>query len=593
MGTVPARHGRCGLRRGLAIAVLCLGALPAHAQSVPPALLNQVPQVSPLPHILPMPKPRLGGSLPNFRPLTPEAAVPNARVPVRSVAVIGATAFPRARLDEVTARLTGPAVPLARIEAARRGLVSLYRRHGYVLTAVSAEIDAAGDLRFIVTEGRIVSVKLSHNIGPAGTLVLRFLDHLTHERPVREASLEHWLLLAERIPGLDVSAVLQPDAATPGSLTLVADLRRRPVSGLLTADNRAFGETGPAEGLAVMDVNSLSQFGDQTEFSLFHTSADTNNFGQATESFFIGSSGLRASLYAGAGRAQPGGILREIGYRSHLDVFGASLSYLLALRRGESLGAALHLDGTENRIDTATSVIGGLSGSSRDSVRALRGELKEAFADDALGGDRTALSTASLELSKGLHCLGASANGRDDAGRLGERIDFWKLDAALARTQTLFSPWNGASIAVRGEAGGQFTTDILPPSEEFYLGGSRFTRGYYSGEVTGDRALYASAELQLDTDIAFGLLGRHFRLGTQFYGFYDWGETWQNRHIIGERPNDHRLESAGGGIRIGLTRRLEFDVEALHRFATRLVPLGSGVAPLAGMAIYWGVLARY
>ncbi|HEX7389989.1 MAG TPA: ShlB/FhaC/HecB family hemolysin secretion/activation protein [Acidiphilium sp.] len=584
-------HGLGAITLGAGIAYL--GFAPAFAQTAPAVRLPQVPQTSPLQHILPKAPPNLGQALPNFHPLGKEGAIPNARVPVRSASVIGATAFPAARLNAAIGNQVGAAVPLASIEAARLRLLDLYRDHGYVLTAVSAEINSAGDLRFIVTEGHIVSIKLSKNVGPVGTLVLKFLDHLTHERPVREKSLEHWLLLTEEIPGVDVNAVLQPNASAPGALTLVAEVRHQPVSGLVTADNRGFKETGPAEGLGVLDINSLTRFGEQTEFSLFRTSGGTNNFGQASESLFVGSSGLRIGLYAGAGRPQPGGILREIGYRGYLEVFGVYATYPVLLWRGESLSAKVSLDGTQNLIETASGG-GGETETSTDSVRALRAGLNEAFTDDVLGGDRVGLTTASIQFSKGLPILGASANKRLNSGRLDANFDFWKMDVAIDRTQTLFSLWPGATVALEGAAGGQFTTDVLPSSEEFYLGGSHIAQGYYSGEVIGDKALYASAELQLNTPIDFSLLGRRFDIASQFYTFYDWGETWQNRQLSPfVRPNNHRLASFGGGVRLRLTGRLEFDIAGVHRMVTQLTPSGSGVPPLSGTAVYWGVLARY
>lgn len=559
-----------------------------------PSIIQQVPQSSPLPHILPRQTPDLGKSLPNFHPVGREGVVPNASVPVHAVSILGATAFSHARLEAAIGKLTGARIPLKSIEAARLRLLDLYRRHGYVLTAVSAEINDAADLRFIVTEGRIVNVKLSRDIGPAGSLVLRFLDHLTHEKPVRQASLEYWLLLAQQIPGVSVGAVLQPNDAAPGALTLVADVTRQPVSGLITADNRGFDQTGPAEGLAVLDLNSLTSLGDKTEFSFFHTSGGTNNFGQASESVFVGASGLRIGLYAGVGRAIPSGTLREIGYEAHLDVFGLTASYPLWLARGQSLDLKASLDGTESLIYTASGFNGGEVPTSTDSVRALRVWLDEAFSDDWLGGDREALTTATLKISRGLPILGASANGRLNAGRLGERFDFWKINFAIDRTQTLFSPWRNATVALEGSFGGQYSPDILPSSETFYLGGVRIAQGYYSGQVTGDKALYASAELQLNTPVGVRLFGRHFRFGSQIYAFYDWGEVWQNElATYGQKPNDRRLASVGGGLRLRLTRRVEFDLAAVHRFVTRLLPASTGVPALSGTSVYWGVLARY
>ena len=77
--------------------------------------------------------------------------------------------------------LVGPAVPLPQIDAARQAILQRYRSDGYVLTTVSASLDANGTLRFVVTEGRIASVKLDGDIGPAGTQVLRFLNRLTEQ----------------------------------------------------------------------------------------------------------------------------------------------------------------------------------------------------------------------------------------------------------------------------------------------------------------------------------------------------------------------------------------------------------------------------
>jgi hemolysin activation/secretion protein len=573
---------------GFTLAGVALVTHPARAQlsqnPLPPSLPN-VPQQSPLPHIEPVTPPSLGAGLPNFSTGGTEGPLPSAAIPVQSVSIVGATAFPPYDLNAATRGLAQRTVPLSQIEAARRALVDLYRSHGYVLTTVSLDIDAQGNVRFIVTEGRIVAVKLSQDIGPAGTMVLRFLNHLTEERPVSEASLERWLLLAQQIPGVSVHAVLQAEAGDPGALTLVAEVAKQNFSGLLTADNRSFTDTGPAEGLVVADLNSATSLGDQTELSLFHTSAGTDNFGQASTSAFIGSDGLRIKLYGGTGRSQPGGILREIDYHSTITVFGGELSYPVLLRRNQALTLNLRADAVQNLI------IASGARSSSDSLRVLRFDGQYVWQDLLLGDTRDALNVLNVQESTGLPILGASGNNRPAgvAGRGGEVTDFWKINGSVSRTQTLFSPAPDATVALRLETGGQYASEVLPSEEEFYLGGSRFTRGYYSGQVTGDKALYATAELQLNTGYNFSVLKQNVDLGVQYYVFYDDGETWSN--LKTDLP--HRIASAGGGVRIGLTRNLEVDGEAVDRLTTRLVPANTGTAPLKELILYWGVTARY
>ena len=313
------------MRRLLAIWALPLGVFaavfapaPARAQLAQnplPASLPNVPQQSPLTHIAPVAPPNLGAGLPNFGATGPEGVLPSAIIQVQSVSIIGATAFPPEALNAATRGLAQHAVPLSQIEAARRALVDLYRGHGFVLTTVSLDIDAQGNVRFIVTEGRIVAVKLSQDIGPAGTMVLKFLDHLTEERPVSEASLERWLLLAQQIPGVSVHAVLQAEAGDPGALTLIAEVAKQNVSALFTADNRSFEDTGPAEGLFVLDANSQTSLGDQTEVSIFHTSGGTDNFGAI---FRISTGGTEAITYSfshnvdgSSNRQGPNGVLES------------------------------------------------------------------------------------------------------------------------------------------------------------------------------------------------------------------------------------------------------------------------------------------
>ncbi len=139
---------------------------------------------------------------------------------------------------------------------------------------------------------------------------------------------------------------------------------------------------------------------------------------------------------------------------------------------------------------------------------------------------------------------------------------------------------------------GQWSPNILPPAEQFYLGGSRFTRGYYAGQVTGDKALAATAELQLNTSFETAVFGKSFDILPQFYLFYDWGETWQNLST----DRNAMINSAGGGVRAQVTRTVEVDFEGLarfNRFPNGGNSPGTGVSPLYGGAFYWRVLSRF
>ena len=572
------------LRRETILLAALLGGLggPALAQLPPPP-----PAGSPLPRVEPLPPPAV--SIPTLpAPEQPAKPVPAADVTVRGVAVEGVTAYKRAEILALAGPgLIGPAVPLARIEAARAAILRRYREDGYVLSGVSVNIDASGALRFLVTEGRIAEVKLSADIGPAGSRVLRFLQRLTEKTPIDEATLERYLLLAQSVPGVSLHAVLQPVPGDPGAMTLIAEVARAAISGLLTTDNYSSRYTGPIESLLVADANSFTSYGERTEVSLYHTWPNSQTFGQAASEFFIGDNGLKLRVYGGSGQTAPTGPLALEGYLGITNVFGTALTFPAIRARNETLDLYTSLDAIESEIGLLSN--GTRARASFDSLRIARIGGDYARSDLLLGAGRGAVNEVSVRLSKGLAGLGASQDGAANLPRTGEAADFLKVDARISRSQTLFSPYEGASVALLGVVAGQFTNAIMPPAEEFYLGGLQYLRGYESGIITGDRVLTATIELDFNTSADLSAVSLPTPVPVQIYGFYDWGETWQHD----AQSLSVRAASSGIGARVTATSYAEVDLLAAARL--NRYPTGSGptISALNAGTFLWRVLTRF
>jgi hemolysin activation/secretion protein len=583
------RFSQVGLAKlaGLAlIALLCAGV--AHAQA--PARLPVPPQGSPLPGVVAPEVPHLAPGLSQPPPPSaPAETSTGATHPITTLVVDGVTAFSPAAVSALTGHLTGPAVPEGQIEASRRALVELYRSQGYVYTTVRAIIHGT-ELRFQVVEGYVAAVKLDGDIGPAGLQVLRFLNHLVGEIPLKTTELERWLLLAQDIPGLTVRSVLNPSLGDPGALTLVAQVSRRVTSGYVSADNRAFNLAGPEEGLGVFNIDSLTEFGERTQLSMFGAFDGTNVFGQLSEEMYLGGSGLKLKLYGGMGNSSPSGALAIIGYNGETRVFGSQISYPLVRARTKSLNLTAAFDATESDIQDDLGPNGASVRSSFDSLRMLRFGADYALLDTILGPERSGLNALTAKLTQGLTLLGASRDGDTTTPppRVGEKIDFTKLTGEISRTQTLFQPYTDATIAFAGAISGQYATELLPPSEKFYLGGPTFNRGYYYGQVSGDKAVTISAELQLNTPLPLSSKFP-FEMKSQFYLFYGWGAAWQNTPL----ESDVTLRSAGLGTRLFIAHSTEVDLEGVYRIS--LFPNGQGpdVSPLNAAAFYWQVLQRF
>jgi hemolysin activation/secretion protein len=567
----------------LILAVSVVMAPPVLAQAPPVNGAPQPPQGSPIERVEPKQLPPVS---PHGVQLTPAdvGEVPNIPIAVRGVEIVGATLFD-AELRAYVSGLVGPATPLTQLNKARQDILQHYRSRGYALTSVSMAIDQTnGTVRYTVVEGRIAEVKLDGDIGPAGTMVLRFLQHLTQFPVIDTKTLERWLLLAQDVPGVNLSTVLEPSKQDPGALTLIAQVSLKHVSGQASMDNRAYALTGPIEFLGLVDLNSLTSWGDKTEVSYFHSFPNSQNFGQVSSEWFIGSSGLRFRVYAGEGINLPTGSLGALRYTGFTDIFGGQLSYPVIRTRQQNLSVYASLDALESKIRDGSP----LAQISADEIRVLR--LGEDYTlSDLLAGDtRPATNQLSLRLSRGLDFLGGFHGTAIPpfVARQGEQHNFTAIKFETSRTQTLFVPWEGASVALMALGTGQWSPSVLPPAEQFYLGGSRFTRGFYSGQEPGDKALAATLELQLNSTVDLSAFGSRADVSSQFYLFYDWGETWQNL------STDYaaRLVSAGGGVRLQITNYVELDLEALGRLTTHPPPL---VNDMNGIGLYWRLVGRY
>ncbi|WP_426956410.1 ShlB/FhaC/HecB family hemolysin secretion/activation protein [Muricoccus radiodurans] len=563
---------------------LSFAAAPALAQSPSAAVVPQ--GGNPVPQLAPAAPPAVGPGLRGPGSATP-GATPAGNVAVRGLAFEGATAFPESRLSAAAGQVTGPSVPVSAMENARAAIVTLYREAGYPFVTADASLGADGVLRFRIAEGYIAEVSLDGDIGPAGTQVLRFLNRLRDIRPLNVETLERQLLLAQDVPGVSLRSVLRPSGTAPGALSLVAQVQRRAVSGYVTADNRGSRFTGPFQALAAVQLNSFTELGERTEFAFFYGNGATQLFGQASTEVFIGSSGLRVRLYAGRGRAHPSDALRALGYEGETTIGGLAVTYPLIRSRSQTLNLVGNFDAIESEIE-----IDGANGRStrfsRDSLRILRLGGDWAVYDLLAGDTRPGSNLFTLRLSQGLDILGAENTGDPDASRAGAETDFTKIAFEITRNQALFTPWTGALVSLQATVAGQWTNDILPQSEKFYLGGNRLGRGYYSGEVTGDRAFATSLELQLSMSaIETTVFGRALRFDPVVYAFYDYGRTWEN---LSSDP-DRRLESTGLGLRLGINERLEAQVEGVHRMSRR--PSGGNARPEKEDALFWRVLARF
>jgi hemolysin activation/secretion protein len=551
--------------------------------------VDLAPLISPpLPGVLPAPQPEVVP--PPAVPEAPSAAPIPEGPPVRidAVRVEGVSAYELASIAPFYADIVGATVPRSRLDEIVENVQTKYRSDGYILTVVRGEVQSVnGRTVFVLraVEGYIAEIKLDGDIGPAGTLAYNILEHLTWIRPVKNADLERYLLLVQDIPGVSARAVLRHVSAEPGAVQLVAQLSRKPVSAYFQYDNLASQVAGPNEMLLSGASNSFTSFGEQLQGIFYNTFNREQIFGQANASAFLGSEGLKLWGYAGKGNSMPGGALAQVGFNGDYTVGGAGLSYPVIRSRRLNLS----IDGTFDIYDSTIDVTGagGASGELNEShLRILRAGQTLDFQDSAFA-DLPAGNLSIFRVSQGLPGLGASSNPATLSPRLGNRTDFTKLSGEFTRVQNL-ATFGTVGTALKLSLAGQYTGDILPPSEKFFFGGVRWGRGFFYGQVTGDRAVATTAELQFNTGFTdLPIVGADRRLDVQFFGFYDYGRAYN----LAAGEFDQTLDSIGIGARSDVTPWMFVELAGIRRLATR--PDGANTSKLPSYMLFSRVAIHY
>lgn len=497
------------------------------------------------------------------------------RLTLSSVTFTGAENVEPGLLDEAWTPYRGREMPVAAICEIRDRAAALLRDNGYVASVqVPVQTIEGGAVRFDVTVARLVSFVVRGDAGNSGVMVERYLEPL-RDNPVFDThQAERALLLARRIPGVDVRMALArasgPDTR-PGDLVGIVDVVNRPVEIDLAVQNYGSDEVGPWGVQARMRINGLTGLADQTELSAFVTPELREQLVvQGRHEFALGSGGLRVGASAIHAWTRPDVPGDDVFFARTL-VATAYAQYPLMLHQSRQLDLRGAFELVDQTIDLSAARF------SRDRLRvaSLALEFGEADHESVIGGNGYSISEpryssrARIELRKGLGIFGASEGcGAQLVNCTGQGVvPISRLDADprgfLVRgdAEVAFRPLRTVTLTARPRF--QYSGDRLLPYEQFSGGNFTVGRGYDPGDATGDRGFGSQIEL------AFGSLEPRSPAGSAFQGFvfYDSFSAW-----FAGVPGVNSLNSAGGGVRVNFRRRA---------FAELIAAVPLETAPLA------------
>jgi hemolysin activation/secretion protein len=459
---------------------------------------------------------------------------------LRDVVITGAGAIPRGELIRAYQPYLGKKVSQADLVAIAGAISDAYRAAGFHLSRaiVPPQDIRDGRVRIQLIEGSITEVALRGD-GAEQFGIRPMLSPVVAECPSRLTTLERQLLLISGRPGVRIADTAIEEIGGPtGRFRLIIDVKTWHIFTSLGIDNLGSSSVGPWQTYAIAAFNSYLLPGDTLALNLSTTPGDPRElaFGRLSYDVPVGTDGLRIGASALYSDVRPGDDRRLYNDSTRTEAFEirGSIVPLQSQRSSLTLTAAADFSEVSER-----NLFGPIY---NDHIRTL-GLTSDYRLQDNFGGN----NYVTLAYRQGLDIFGASRLGDDLVSHDGAAANFSVLDFWFTRYQTLSDDWS-----VKLAAAGQIASGPLFTSQQFYLGGVNFGRGYGSAEISGDNGIAGSFELRFDQTLSYRYLS-----GYQLYSFVDAGAAWNDGFSLNDGL---ALTSAGGGIRFFLWDGLQADI---------------------------------
>ncbi len=468
------------------------------------------------------------------------SADPTPVVVLRNVSLTGAHTIPPARLAVAWQPFIGRKVSQADLVRIATAIGDAYRGAGFHLSRaiVPPQDIAGGTVRFEVIEGAISELELKgEGAGEFGIHAL--LGPVLAEHPSRLPTLERQLMLVNGRPGVRITDTqLEEIGTASGRFRLVLSVKTWHVYAFLGVDNLGSSAVGPWQGYATAAYNSMLTPGDTAALNLSTTPGDPRQLRFARLSYDapVGVDGLRIGASGLYSEVWPGDWRRLVADNTKTAAFELRASIIPLQSQKETLTLTLAAGFT----NVAERDFWGPFYSDAIRTVSLTGDYR---LQDSFGGT----NYLTMNWRQGLDVLGASGNRDPWASVWGASPNFSALTYWYTRYQTLNDAWS-----VKLASAGQLASGPMYLSQQFYLGGIAFGRGYGAAQISGDNGIAGSFELRFDHKLNY----KYFT-GFQLYSFVDSGLVWWD----GLSPSDGTaLTSAGGGVRLFLGGDLQADL---------------------------------
>ena len=467
---------------------------------------------------------------------------------------------PASALNDTFAEFIGTEQPISVVCRIRDAAATRLRNLGYIAAVqVPAQRIENGAVKFEVLYARVTSIRVVGKVGRSERLIERYLSKLADGQLFNRFEAERSLLLARDIPGCQVRLSLKPAGTGAGEMIGEVRIDYTPLTVNFSAQNYAGSSTGRYGGQLRAVFNGLAGMGDRTTLSVYSTAqVHEQNIVQAGHEMALGGNGLRLGgrvTYAWT-RPDLGPAVPDVSARTLFANFEAS--YPIVRKQAVTVRAAVGLDFVNQKVD-----FGGLP-LSEDRLRVGYARIDlDAIDLKGMGPGGSILwkFNGALEARKGLSILNASPDciAQNQTclapGFVTPSLPGGDPKAAVFRFNANLELHPMRRFIVSLSPRAQASSNGLFAFERYSTGNYTVGRGFDPGAVSGDDGIGLQTELRYES---FKLHPRS-RIEFRPYVFADSAWVWDRSSATGAAQ---RLNSLGGGVRIGIGGRARVDFAA-------------------------------
>lgn len=530
-----------GIHAALAAGLCLIAGLPRplYAQAVPTP--GQVREQLRAPQ---RPAPTPDTSVAPTRP-SPTAVAPGGKaVLVTGFEITGNRAIPTAELQEVLTGFTGRPLTLAEIYDAADALTRHYRTQGYTLASayVPEQKIGGGIIRLEMLEGTLGQIRAEGTGRTRPEFLAWQFDRIKPGEVLRDAPLEHEMLLLNDLPGLDAKAIVRPGSEF-GTSDLVLATTEKFIDGDVRLNNYGRETIGEWRAEGNLGLNGLAGIGDRLEFNAVYAEGDLLHYGRIAYSATVSPAGTRSSIY-----------FSSFDYEVNSNKLPANLQLLEIDGEGDNYGFRIDHPFWRSRNRNLTFGIGIDRTLTRqydrlfqteDSQHLTLGSFSAQFS--YLAGDNS-FSTLGATLSTNFNAADRELNPQTGFLEVENNAQTAKLQIDMSHYRTLYR-----RLAMSATFTGVASVDPLMDLERFRLGGPNSVRAYAPAELAGDEGFVLRTELIHPLPyITFA--------PTYVKAFFDTGRVYNKNHNLLGVEEAQSLSGAGFALQTSVYQRLFVDV---------------------------------